>query len=365
MKATHGKAIDMDSRGKNILITQSTFCKIAGSEMVTLELAQYLKAAGADVRIFTWFCDDPMAKIARKKGIYVTSDENDPKFKSCDYVWVHHQVLPELLLEEMHNNKQYRPKIIFFHMTGLQANIMEHPYIYDLEERVASLRLYVSEESRKMIRKLYFKKGTRVKEDIFPNPYLPQYEKWRSRKKIKKVLIVSNHPPEEVVGLKKCIGNNIEVDLIGEKAKRSVLLAPKILEQYDVVVTIGKTVQCCLAMGIPVYVYDVFGGCGYLDEINYEAAKEKNFSGRGFGKKSKEQIAKEIVDGFEANKDFSKLHKDEIKKTFSLEENVAKVFGEAKKRRVKLDDDYYYSLKAMLVMAKWNFVNNRKLEKKI
>ena len=49
------------------------------------------------------------------------------------------------------------------------------------------------------------------------------------------------------------------------------------LQQYDLVITIGRTVPRCLAMGVPVYVYDYLGGPGYLTEANFSLAERNNF----------------------------------------------------------------------------------------
>jgi hypothetical protein len=65
------------------------------------------------------------------------------------------------------------------------------------------------------------------------------------------------------------------------------------------VVTIGKTVQYGLACGVPVYVYDKFGGPGYLDRTNFAAAKRCNFSGRCCRRKLEPaQIGAEIVEAY-------------------------------------------------------------------
>jgi len=51
---------------------------------------------------------------------------------------------------------------------------------------------------------------------------------------------------------------------------------------------------------VPVYLYDHFGGCGWLTEDNFALAEWHNFSGRGFGKKSTASISRELANVPEA-----------------------------------------------------------------
>lgn len=51
-------------------------------------------------------------------------------------------------------------------------------------------------------------------------------------------------------------------------------------------------------MGVPVYVYDYLGGPGYLTEANFSLAERNNFSGRGFEKKTSDELLKEIKEGY-------------------------------------------------------------------
>jgi len=75
-----------------------------------------------------------------------------------------------------------------------------------------------------------------------------------------------------------------------------VYIEDKVLENYDLVITIGKTVNYCLALGVPVYCYDWFGGSGYLNPGNFAINKRHNFSGRdSFRKLSGEAIFREIT----------------------------------------------------------------------
>ena len=58
------------------------------------------------------------------------------------------------------------------------------------------------------------------------------------------------------------------IDAIG--SEKPAITSAELLDHYDCVISIGKTVQYCLVQGIPVFLYDRFGGPGYLNESNYD-----------------------------------------------------------------------------------------------
>ena len=85
------------------------------------------------------------------------------------------------------------------------------------------------------------------------------------------MVIISNHNWHK--GL-----HRHDVDIIGGMHGQCV--NAELLKKYDVVITIGRTVQMGLVMGIPVYCYDHFGGPGYITTENIDFNEFYNFSGR-------------------------------------------------------------------------------------
>lgn len=63
-------------------------------------------------------------------------------------------------------------------------------------------------------------------------------------------------------------------------------------------------------MGVPVYVYDYLGGPGYLTEANFSLAERNNFSGRGFEKKTSDELLKEIKEGYTGRRAAAALAED-------------------------------------------------------
>ena len=108
-------------------------------------------------------------------------------------------------------------------------------------------------------------------------------------------------------------------------------MGPSILNQYDAILTIAKTVPYCLLANKPVYIYDAFGGGpGWLNQDNYRQARYRNFSGyqnplfpnyegKGFTFKKPNQISQEIIDGYQDALAFQTSHHDDFIQDFSLE----------------------------------------------
>lgn len=141
--------------------------------------------------------------------------------------------------------------------------------------------------------------------------------------KLRKIAVVSNHVPQELKDLKLLAADDgIRIDYYGVKG-RCRPITPEILPHYDVVITIGKTVQYALGMGIPVFNYDYFGGAGYLTSANWAHEAFYNFSGRGTPIRcSGEELLEILKAGFEnARFEALKLRKTAGEK-YRLSKNV-------------------------------------------
>ena len=325
---------------KKILITQNSLKFFAGSEIVTLELATFFKQNNFDVTVFTWYYQDPIKTEFEKRKINVITNENDPKLKEAfDLIWVNHQVLPLEIIRNINENKS---AFVFYHMSYMNELYIEQPYIHELEKTLSSSSLFVSDEALELNLTKYgqiFKNPT-VFPNWSPNEFLDSIT---APPKLNKILIVSNHPPKELEQAAQILEKSgITVEYIGHTRQKYGLVTPELLKQYSCVISIGKTVQYCLTLNIPVYVYDHFGGCGFLNAKNYKTAKSHNFSGRGFNKKSPEIIAKEITEKIEEASIFQIDNLEKFKTEFSLTRNIQNLLSSLPKepKNIKLDKTY-------------------------
>jgi hypothetical protein len=354
-------------RGKRFLITQGALRSFAGSEITTFELAYYLKSQDAEVDVFTTFFHDPIKQIFDKNKIRVVKDRNARfNLMDFDYIWVHHQILPKSIIEQLSENlPSNMPKFIFHHMSPHDFLPIERPFIWKLESKLSSLTLFNSPETRDVLMDKCFHSSDLRDVDIFPNPAPLEYSRinYNHRDKRKEILMVSNHPPREITEVKQELSpRGLHVVSLGEGQDAVNMINAKLLERFDVVVTIGKTVQYCLVAGIPVYVYDHFGGPGYLNSQNLAKSQLLNFSGRGFERKSIDQITNEILSGYSEALGFQQKYRKKFRKEFSINDVLVRVLNETGEREIKKFDKQYEKYVAMAqdVAFDYNFgINER------
>lgn len=334
-------------QGKRVLITQSSLERIGGSEVQALELASYLQGAGCAVTVYTWIADGPVRSLFAESGIsIITSDmpeSADLRMVDFDLVWVQHEVLPQAFYRQLGGlGEGRRPRMVFSHMSPYREVHLEQPYTYELENRLAD-RIVFNSQGTLEAQQGYFPKGD-SRLAVYPNPAPMDFVERRHsiRPELGRILIVSNHTPVELLqAVDSLKARGIEVDRLGDVVEDACsLTTPDLLDRYDCVVTIGKTVQYCLVQGIPVFIYDRFGGPGYLTADNYEQTARFNFSGRmeGGSPSLVEEInrhnrssldgptlADRILEGYKAACDFQTARRKDFIRRFAIDEAVKRV----------------------------------------
>ncbi|BDR54113.1 hypothetical protein KIMH_02240 [Bombiscardovia apis] len=326
-------------QGQRVLITQSSLVRIGGSEVQAYELAHYLKAQGCRVTMYAWLAAAPMLDLLEESGISVITSSSEESAllhaRDFDLVWVQHEVLPASLIEDLAQEPVQRPRFIFAHMSPYREVHLEQPYIYGLEDGLADL-IVCNAPSTLEAQKPYF--AAQDKLVLYPNP-APQafaQQPHTMHEQLAKVLIVSNHAPSELLQAADVLRQQgIEVDILNDVVGgQPQLTSPELLDQYDCVISIGKTVQYCLVQGVPVFLYDRFGGPGYLNASNCEQAAQFNFSGRSQGgspslvqaqqecAKSRlepQLLAQLIVDGYAQACAFQGEHREQFVKQYAID----------------------------------------------
>lgn len=117
--------------------------------------------------------------------------------------------------------------------------------------------------------------------------------------------------------------------MFGQGQTNYRLLTAELITEFDVVITIGKTVQYALVAGVPVFVYDHFGGFGYLDQANLAAAADRNFSGRGGERLAARTIAERVLTGYAAARDFQSANRPAFRSAYALGPVLDQVLREA------------------------------------
>ena len=319
-------------------MTHTLVQQIMGSTVVAFELARHLSESGAHVTVYAAHTADPMLGYFHAAGINIVfgSSAERISLKDYDYIWVHSQVIPPSISTELKDGTlPGQTTFIFNHMSSLPQAPDEHPYIHGLEDRLASLSLFVSAETRDALTG-WIDSGIPVA--LFPNPAPSTFSAITrdADRPLKRILIVSNHPPKELLEARDSLRERgYEVTTLGRVGDQYSLVDPEMIAAYDVVVTIGKTVQYCLVSGTPVFVYDHFGGFGYLDDTNIDLAAYHNFSGRGGQKFTGVEIHDRLVSDYFDARRFYLARQQEFADQYSFGRVLGKVLKLAKPREIR------------------------------
>ncbi|NOU87931.1 glycosyltransferase [Paenibacillus sp. LMG 31460] len=277
--------------GRHILITTHSLVEFAGAEINVLSLAKEFIDLGNVVHVGAYYIGEPILSEFNNSNIPVFNlIHSEWSQMHYDLVWSQHATtLYQVLLRGIKPEK-----IIFSSLSPFEP--LEFPPIFSNQ---LSLILANSEETRERL----ISEGVSIDNVmVFPNFATNDYFNSNIKhlaEKVRRICIISNHVPEELKLLQSEFYNDsIVLDIYGIEYINT-LITPEILKNYDVIITIGKSVQFSLVMGIPVYCYDIHGGPGWIDETNYKIAKYYNFSGRGFDKKlTANEIKMEILEGY-------------------------------------------------------------------
>jgi len=294
----------------------------SGSEIATFEIAKTLQELGHNICIATFKHAPPLKKLFQSANlaVYDLSKEELPS-KEFDVAWVHHFPVFSHLIDQ--NIKV--SNTILFSLSFYTPLECFPPYHSMASQLLANSRETID----------FFTRSGLIKEnliEVFPNSVLDEYFESSKRghnSELKKLAIISNHIPEEVRNAAEKVKDFAEVTFYGnEKGGEVSYITAEILNNYDAVLTIGRTVQYALALKIPVYCYDRFGGPGWISSNNIDQSEYYNFSGRCCRIiKTPGTIAHELKEGYlDIIKDVETLHEISAKR-YRLKSNISKVLN--------------------------------------
>lgn len=273
------------------LITNLFINSFTGSEINALSLSEALVKLGHEVVVGTFEIKNPMAGVFDNKHIPVINllSEDVDNF-NYDVIWGHHfPTMDHVVLK-----KNWESCRLLFSSLSYIMPVEAPPAFH---EDIPLILSYSPVNTEVMI-----------SNGISPTKihYFPNYADESffcsapsNSEKLKKVLIVSNHPPLELMEfMEHARDKGLTVDLVGWTGEPK-LVDVNLLAEYDLVITIGKTVIYCFAAQVPVYCYDHFGGQGYITEDNFEYSLRNNFSGKGFDRHlTSQEILDDVLAGY-------------------------------------------------------------------
>lgn len=291
---------------KRVLMTNLYLQKYTGSELHTIEIARQFKKKGYEVTIVVYSKTYPL--LEECEDFDVLECQND-KLTIFDYDIVYIQHFPVFDYLCCHYDIQY--KYLIISKLSSFNDIEALPACYDKADLISVVSLECAKTVKPFSNRIF----------LFNNSVESTYFecfKENKERKLKRIGIISNHIPNELYKLRSVM-NDIDFDLIGS-GNSVKLVNLSLLQSYDLIITIGRTVQQCFASGVPVFVYDYFGGPGYINKENIVKAREYNFSGRGFLKMDCLCLKKSIMSGYDDNLNNLKYLHDYAKEHFSLDD---------------------------------------------
>lgn len=311
---------------KKVLLTNFNMVNYSGSELDTLTVANYFLSKNYDVTIFTIEAGYPLLNEIDEKIKIIECVESHRLENHYDLIWSHHYPLLDYLL--------FIKKIAFDHVAYISLSLYEPyetipPYYKDLD--------YVSILSKEGLDGLKEDGYDISNINILGNYSFKKYfdgKRKNLNKKIKKICVVSNHVPKEIIECKKIFEtNNVQFDIYGKEYKY-VKVDDKLLKQYDVVISIGKTIYYGLSLKMPVYIYDHFGGDGYIKEDNIEKSHYYNFSGRYSRiKYTGNELYNDIVKNYDAAVNSAEYNYNYAYKNFCFEEQMNKIINQINSKK--------------------------------
>ena len=288
------------------LLATHHFVRWSGSEIVLVEFGEALAARGFEITLLAPFIDQGFVAEA-VPGWRVLSDPQHVDLSLYDLAYCQHQVLSASIAENVDVvlDPRARPFFVYNHLSGLEPFEMPGPFV---EADVADLIWCQAPRTRKVLLELCGPAFRRTR--IVPNPSPRAFVRnAEPPTPLKRLLSVSNHRPPELLSAFEILERDgVEVSFIGGNKNQRRRLQPADIAASDAVVTIGKTVQFALLSRRPVFIYDHFGGGGWLDtaeELN--RAGYINFSGLDQPRSlTAEEIAASVQSGYRQAEAFTK-----------------------------------------------------------
>lgn len=299
----------------DILIATNHLVCLGGSEVVCLETAAYFQSLGHNVTVFANVSGAPMADHFRSRlGIEIVTEPEQVAPFCYDLVYFQHHVAGLFRYE---NDGSAREKTAFvFGKLGWRIFMETGGWRHD---RLLADRYFANAElTAEKLRDL----GVQAPINVFHNAAPASYFRSTTprRNTLKRIVVVTNHREPTLMKALDRLAEKYTVKLIGFSSGRQQLVTPELVQSSDLIVTIGKTVVYALAARVPVYVYDHFGGPGYLTRENVARAAHYNFNGSCCSRRlDAETLANEIVTRYPAGLAFAEQISDADLDRYRLE----------------------------------------------
>lgn len=352
--------------GRSLLIATNHLQHIAGSEVVALELAQHFQALGCKVTTFANWVGRPMsALIESVTGASPITDPVHIRPFTYDMVYAQHQVLG--LFDYSPSDRDQPDTRIIIGRLARRVFLESGAWLHDrlLADHVLANSALTAEHLVAMGHDGPITSFLNAAPAGFFRPFTAKPPSPR------RALVVTNHADPALMEAIGLLRQNMSVHHVGHGGDEVTLITPQMIASADVVISIGKTVPYALVSRVPVYVYDHFGGPGYLDRINVDMAARFNFTGRCCERRlSGAQIAAEIINNYAKGVAFARDMPQAWIDRYSLPHYLdlllePPLMSNAAKRQKMREHRFLTQERQMAAYMRWSYIKRQQLAQEI
>jgi hypothetical protein len=276
------------------LVATNHLADLAGSEVIALEMAEHLLGKGFSVSVFANFSGGRMADLFQAKlDLKIENDPAAVKPFQFDFCYFQHHVAPLFDYQPMPGDRD-RTTIAFGRLarrTFFESGGWWH------DNALGDVTIANSELTAEKLAVTGV--GHRVETFYNAAPQIFFAAPRALPGRPQNILVVTNHRDADLMSAIDLLRTDSVLRHIGRSGDEIRLVTPDLIQAADLVISIGKTVPYALAARIPVYVYDHFGGPGYLTSDNFNRAARFNFTGRRCERRLKgDDIRQDILEGY-------------------------------------------------------------------
>jgi hypothetical protein len=256
-----------------VLLTNHHLTGLTGSEIFTFTIANFLSKNNHQVVLYSKFIDEALPFFESKK-VKIINDLNIIKDEKFDVAHVHHITNA---LEVRH----YFPDLpIVYLSNGVIPDLEQNPEI--ITNLGISKFLAVSEEVKNnLIKSGADESSVEIFRNIFDTELF--LEKKKINKKLKNILVISARIDEDKENKIRQVCSELRLNLkfvggrFGWKSQKEI---SNMIQESDVVFSLGRGVVETMLSGRVPFVFDYLGGDGLITPSNYKESMSCNFSGR-------------------------------------------------------------------------------------
>lgn len=276
------------------LVATHNLTVIAGSQMVTFEFVKSLVARGFDVDVYASRVGPPMSThFATLPRVRMIEAAESVRPFTYDFAYFQHQVAGLFDYGKCGNERE--STFIVFGRLGRRTILESGGWAHD--NALGDLTIANSELTAERLAET----GVRHRIHTFYNAAPAEFFFTRDGYKDapENILVITNNRDESLLGAVEILRRSFAVKHVGVHGSGNTLITPWSIRNADLVVSIGKSAQYALASRTPLYIYDHFGGPGYLDGENFSRACRHSFTGRCCERRlTSSQIVSEIMRGY-------------------------------------------------------------------